>query len=649
MRRCSLKLNPTVAALLALVPAVLPGSQEGSVERLDMTSEGELRMQYRGIIGQEFTLEKSDELGDSWAAISTANADSFGVVTFMEPVEGTHQFYRVLAEPVIIPRVYSVEHTGAAYDPPPLPAFEDLPEIVPLTDPFAWSDGSGRISSFADWARRRSEIKAELEEYEIGPKPPRPENMTASYANGTLTVTVTVGDESLTLTSPITLPSGDGPFPAIIGLGGGGSGSLPGNIFSSRDIAMIPFNFAQVVGHRWDRGTLPGGETPPIYRLYPDQTWMGDYAAWSWGVSRLIDGLEMVQDELPINLERLAISGCSFAGKMALWAGAMDERIALTIAHEPGGGGAAAWRVSEMLQGVEKLGATNNAWFMQSMFRFSGYNVFKLPTDHHELMAMVAPRALLFLGNESMTWLAEESGYVSSRAAHQVWKAFGIGDRFGFSIQEGHQHCAVHPAQLPAVEAFVDKFLLDVENVDTSFADHPFPHVNYERWFRWWGTDEPVLPRDGSVTIAYEPECGLVGENWDIVEDAEASNGRYVIPKPGFATILAVQAGAEGSQIELTIDIEEAAEYNLFWRVNFPTSSSNSVWVKLNDGNYASLSAAETDGWEWRRMTGWNLEAGQHTILISIRHEGSMLDKLVFSTYPFAPDDLGPDAENLCN
>lgn len=106
-----------------------------------------------------------------------------------------------------------------------------------------------------------------------------------------------------------------------------------------------------------------------------------------------------MQDDLPVNLERLAVTGCSFAGKMALFAGAFDERITLTIAQEPGGGGAAAWRVSETMGNVEKLGATSRAWFMESMFQFSGGNVWKLPMDHHELMAMVAPRALLVLGN----------------------------------------------------------------------------------------------------------------------------------------------------------------------------------------------------------------------------------------------------------
>ena len=84
--------------------------------------------------------------------------------------------------------------------------------------------------------------------------------------------------------------------------------------------------------------------------------YIGSYAAWPWGVSRLIDGLELVADELPIDLEHLAITGCSFAGKMALFSGAFDERIALTIAQESGGGGAAAWRVSETLGEVGNAG-----------------------------------------------------------------------------------------------------------------------------------------------------------------------------------------------------------------------------------------------------------------------------------------------------
>ena len=56
--------------------------------------------------------------------------------------------------------------------------------------------------------------------------------------------------------------------------------------------------------------------------------------------------MELVQNVLPIDLKHIAVTGCSYAGKMALFAGAFDERVALTIAQESGGGGATSWRYS---------------------------------------------------------------------------------------------------------------------------------------------------------------------------------------------------------------------------------------------------------------------------------------------------------------
>ena len=178
---------------------------------------------------------------------------------------------------------------------------------------------------------------------------------------------------------------------------------------------------------------------------------------------------------------------------MALFAGAFDERIALTIAQEPGGGGAASWRVSETLGNVETLGRTSHAWFMESMFQFKDQNVSRLPFDHHELCAMIVPRALLVLGNTDYEWLADESGYVSCQAARKVWEHFGIADRMGFSIIGGHGHCQLPEEQYPEVEAFIDKFLLG-KNTDTNVTKAPmFEQVNYQRWIAWWGTGCPVF------------------------------------------------------------------------------------------------------------------------------------------------------------
>ena len=366
-----------------------------------------------------------------------------------------------------IPLVFSKENTAKGYPRIEMKAFEDLPSQPGLPDPFAWADGSGRSTDFKDWERHRSEIMQMLYHYEIGEKPTvRKKQMKARMVNDTLVVDVTVGGETLRLTAPIVYPEGEGPFPAVIGIGFG-TGSLPRDIFSQRGVAQIAFNFSQVMSHTQKRGQ------EPINRLYPDQTDMGAYCAWPWGISRIIDGLEIVGKAARIDMRHRAVTGCSFAGKMALFAGALDERIALTIAQEPGGGGVNSWRVSETLGNVETLGRTNYAWFKESMRRFSDC-VDRLPIDHHELAALIAPRALLVLGNTDYEWMAERSNYESSKAAREVWKTFGIADRMGYSIVGGHPHCQLPPSQYPEVEAFVDRFLLGKENVDTRITKGRF-------------------------------------------------------------------------------------------------------------------------------------------------------------------------------
>lgn len=380
-----------------------------------------------------------------------------------------------------IPLVYDKENTSTSYPAIGLPALDKLPEINTLPDPMALSDGSGRVTDISRWEQRRSEILQQLQHYEIGTKPNVVrDSIEASIINDTLIVTIHEKGEILTLKAHIVYPEGNGPFPAVIGIGFH-TGSLPKELFIDKGVAGIAFDFTQVMSHTHKRGE------EPINRLYPEHVEMGAYSAWPWGISRIIDGLEITSDKSRIDTSRLGVTGCSFAGKMALFAGALDERIALTIAQEPGGGGVAAWRVSETLGNVETLGRTNYSWFKESMRQFSDTNVPRLPIDHHEVAALIAPRALLVLGNPDYEWLADESGYVSSVAAREVWKTFGIPERMGYSIVADHMHCMLPESQYEDVQAFVDKFLLGIDGAPTeSVLKAPmFMKVDTDKWMPW--------------------------------------------------------------------------------------------------------------------------------------------------------------------
>jgi hypothetical protein len=100
--------------------------------------------------------------------------------------------------------------------------------------------------------RRRSEIKAEIENYEIGTKPARPDTVTTTFTRGatagtgTFRVIVTRNGQSLTLTSQVSFPAtATGQFPAVIGMNSL-SGSIPADIFTSRNIARITFSHNNV-------------------------------------------------------------------------------------------------------------------------------------------------------------------------------------------------------------------------------------------------------------------------------------------------------------------------------------------------------------------------------------------------------------------
>ncbi|MBQ4621919.1 MAG: hypothetical protein IJB28_04625 [Bacteroidaceae bacterium] len=355
-----------------------------------------------------------------------------------------------------VPLVYEVENTGAGYAVPVMPTVADLPVIHELPDAL---EG---VYDFSDWSRRRSEIAAMIQHYGIGQKPAvnKEEQVKARMDADTLIVDVTVGGETLTLRSTIRYPKeGVAPFPLMIGTSGI---SLPRQMFDSIPLATMVYHERQVNSYsQWRRSGKQRGEYE-FDRLYPHLKENGAYSQWAWGLSRLIDGLQLLGPEVTrIDTRHIGVTGCSYAGKMALFCGAFDERVALTIAQEPGGGGAAAWRVSHTMKDVESLERTDYNWFMESMRdNFKGDSVYRLPYDHHELCAMVCPRALLLLGNPDYKWLADSAMQVSAEAAHKVWERFGVGDRMAWDIVGGHPHCQLHESQYPVVREFIERFLL---------------------------------------------------------------------------------------------------------------------------------------------------------------------------------------------
>ncbi|KAG2008967.1 hypothetical protein CC2G_014343 [Coprinopsis cinerea AmutBmut pab1-1] len=370
---------------------------------------------------------------------------------------------------------------------PPTPGSCSAPQNITLTpntrlnNPFSFVNGSKSVTTTDDWFCRRQELTDLFQRYQLGTLPGRPSTVTGSLSGNTLTVSVSNGGQSTSFTASINYPTGDGPFPAFIAIGGS---TLP----QPAAVAVITFNNQEIAV---DNGAASRGQGK-FYDVYGSNHPAGALVAWSWAVSRIIDALGAVQNSR-IDLGKLGVTGCSASGKAALVAGAFDQRLALTIPVESGIGGAGAWRIAdEVRRGggaivtAEEL-ANSTAYFTPSFGQYAS-QVNSLPFDHHLLAALVAPRGLLILDNSQYSWLGPQAVYGSAVSASRVYRSLGIADRLGVSIVGGHDHCVFPGQQYPEYQAFVNKFLRGSLTENTNFIKTDVPNnggFDEGRWIDW--------------------------------------------------------------------------------------------------------------------------------------------------------------------
>ena len=206
----------------------------------------------------------------------------------------------------------------------------------------------------------------------------------------------------------------------------------------SRGYAIVHYNLNEATPDQPRRRELEalkkaGKPLPPyaygLFEVYggeKDRTgssW-GTIRSWAWCHSRVLDWIEA---QPMLDAKRVAVLGHSRLGKTAICAGVTDPRFKVVYSNASGCGGAKLNHVDlpksesiDVISGPRRF----HYWFCRNFRKYAGREM-SMDFDQHELVALMAPRAVAIASASEDAWAGQRGEFCSAALASPVWELYG--------------------------------------------------------------------------------------------------------------------------------------------------------------------------------------------------------------------------------
>ena len=143
----------------------------------------------------------------------------------------------------------------------------------------------------------------------------------------------------------------------------------------------------------------------------------------------------------------------------------------------------------------------------------------------------------------------------------------------------------------------------------------------------------------GDSNVYAEAECSQVGSIFNVISDASASGGSYVL-YPDSTDYNNPPTTSDG-WIRFNAAVETGGNYYIYARTWATSTADDSWWVRVNEGSWVKYNNIPiTTGWEWNQVWDsdnsntpvlFTFQSGINTIDFAHRENGAKLDKINIS------------------